>query len=193
MKHEEELYVNIQPLFQIQKKLDAHIAAKHQLEDKALLPYKLMALRVELAELANETRAFKYWSLKGPSPQNVLLEEYVDCLHFILSIGMEKGGNNIPFKTGLNHLSDTQRLAGGDRDSGAVHSAADRQSAVFDKLESTFKAVEDLAREQTEQHYAHLCTQFLELGKVLGFSWTHIEDAYLSKNEVNYARQEQGY
>jgi dimeric dUTPase (all-alpha-NTP-PPase superfamily) len=183
--------VNIQPLFEIQKKLDAHIAAKHQLEDKALLPYKLMALRVELAELANETRAFKYWSLKGPSPQNVLLEEYVDCLHFILSIGMEKGGNNIPFKTGLNHLSDALGLAG--EDDGVTRSADDKQSAVFDELESIFKVVEDLAREQTGQHYADLFMQFLELGKVLGFSWEDIEAAYLQKNEVNYARQEQGY
>ena len=56
------------------------------LEDKDLEENKILALLVEISELANETRCFKHWSKKGPSEESVLLEEYVDSLHFFLSI-----------------------------------------------------------------------------------------------------------
>ena len=36
-------------------------------------------------------------------------------------------------------------------------------------------------------------TEYLHLGKMLGFSATDVEKAYVSKNEVNYERQKQGY
>ncbi len=45
-----------------------------------------LALTIELAELANETRCFKYWSSKGPSEREVILEEFVDSIHFLLSL-----------------------------------------------------------------------------------------------------------
>ena len=115
--------MNLQPLFEAQKKLDAHIEKSKGLEGQNLLDKKILALQVELGELANEWRGFKFWSEdKEPnakeevvcgfcdegvihdgrsapgvcgwclgdyveSCKNPLLEEYVDCLHFILSIG----------------------------------------------------------------------------------------------------------
>ena len=48
-----------------------------------------MALLVE-RELANETRSFKFWSTKGPSANEIILEEYVDSIHFLLSLLIEK-------------------------------------------------------------------------------------------------------
>lgn len=51
----------------------------------------MLALLVEIGELANETRCFKYWSNKPASEREVILEEYVDGLHFILSIGIDLG------------------------------------------------------------------------------------------------------
>ena len=54
---------------------------------------------MEIAELANETRCFKFWSNKGPSAKNTILEEYADCLHFLLTIGLDKGFNYLNFNT----------------------------------------------------------------------------------------------
>lgn len=39
---------------------------------------------MEFGELANETRCFKYWSIKPMSDKEVILEEYIDCLFMIL-------------------------------------------------------------------------------------------------------------
>ena len=36
---------------------------------------------------------------KKPSSKDVILEEYVDCLHFILSIGIEKNFEDITLNT----------------------------------------------------------------------------------------------
>lgn len=39
---------------------------------------------VELGELANETRCFKFWSTRQTGEKNRVLEEYIDCLFMIL-------------------------------------------------------------------------------------------------------------
>lgn len=48
----------------------------------------LLSLKVELGELANETRCFKHWSAKGPADPPVILEEFADNMAFVLSIGL---------------------------------------------------------------------------------------------------------
>lgn len=82
--------MDLKNLFIMQEKLDQHIMEQHNLYGKPLFSEKLLALQVEIAELANETRCFKFWSNRGPSSKETILEEYVDCLHFILTIGLEK-------------------------------------------------------------------------------------------------------
>ena len=83
--------MNVSHLFAIQKVLDDRILAEHGLEGSDLFVKKIIALHVELGELANETRSFKYWSKKGPSPREIILEEFVDVLHFTLSLGIDLG------------------------------------------------------------------------------------------------------
>ncbi|MEH7240344.1 dUTP diphosphatase, partial [Bacillus sp. JJ269] len=43
-------------LFKLQKELDDRIAKEHDLQPKKLLKEKMLALLVEIGELANETR-----------------------------------------------------------------------------------------------------------------------------------------
>ena len=90
--------MNLQKLFQMQNTLDKRIQAEHHLEGVPLLHKKILSLQVELGELANETRCFKFWSTKKPSSNDVILEEYVDCLHFILSIRSRKKLSRYHFK-----------------------------------------------------------------------------------------------
>ena len=44
-----------------------------------------LGLVVELCELANESKCFKYWSIKE-SNKSLVLEEYADCLSMLLCI-----------------------------------------------------------------------------------------------------------
>lgn len=53
---------------------------------KELLTDTLLGTLVEVAELAQATRCFKYWSTKGPEPRERIAEELADVLHMILCI-----------------------------------------------------------------------------------------------------------
>ena len=76
-------------LLEKQRQLDEFITKKHDplMKQRDFLVYRLLALQVEVSELANSTRSFKYWSDKGPESKERVIDEYADVLHFLLSIG----------------------------------------------------------------------------------------------------------
>lgn len=174
--------MNLKRLFQIQEELDDAIVEKKGLQGHNLLPERILALQVELGECANEWRGFKFWS-RYPFPDSALenyplLEEYVDCLHFVLSLG-------VVFKH--------KEFAGWKINAGTV----------TEQFNDTFRRVTDLnlvLEVQGGQNncayfqvYETLLASFLGLGDRLGFTWEEIEQAYLDKNEINHKRQETGY
>ena len=161
--------MNLKELFRIQKELDYKILMEHKLEGVNLIAPKILALQVELGELANETRCFKYWSKKKPSEKPVILEEYVDCLHFILSIGLEKGYLSIT--TELDLLEGT----------------------LVEQFQRVYTEISRFEAEGLEKQYIGLWESFMALGRGLGFTFVEIEEAYLFKNEINHKRQAEGY
>ena len=70
-------------LYQRNKILDDHFMNKYIKDDKRLHEKNCLELIVELCELANESRCFKYWSIKSVN-REYLLEEYADCLLMVL-------------------------------------------------------------------------------------------------------------
>ncbi|MGG4029852.1 dUTP diphosphatase [Bacillus subtilis] len=185
--------MNLQKMFEMQKALDERIIKEKGLEGQDLLPNIILALQVELAECANEWRGFKHWSnnrepricvidKKGQTAKeyykNPLLEEYVDCLHFILSIGNLLGWN------------DTDTID----DVVVQHLISDKG---FDTAK-TFSCLLSIAygfhfSNVEKRTYISLFTTFFELGNKLGFKWEQIEAAYMDKNAVNHQRQQEGY
>lgn len=89
--------MEIKEIIEMQRELDAEILRnlnKYSLvtfKDSDFLTEKILALQVEVSELANATRCFKYWSKKKSEPKERLLDEYADCLHFLLSIANTLG------------------------------------------------------------------------------------------------------
>ena len=213
--------MNLAKLFEMQKELDARILEEHPVQEgEDRLAKKILALLVELGELANEWRGFKYWS-KDQKPRtekqvicstcngeavwytghiedglphteacdychgtgyeivgNPLLEEYVDCMHFILSIGNELGYQYTP----------------------RTYMVSDDVTKIF--IEINYKASElayIVSEFEMKSHryafdaYQDLFDCFLWLGKKLGFTWAHVEHAYYQKNKENFRRQEEGY
>ncbi|HLS59879.1 MAG TPA: dUTP diphosphatase [Virgibacillus sp.] len=160
-----------QELFTMQRQLDQYIEENNEIPtDQNLFEDKCLALLVELGELANETRSFKFWSTKPPSADEVILEEYVDGVHFILSLGIEKGFEY----SGLEEVNQTE-----------VHITA--------QFNTVFKSCILFKEEPTQVNYNTLFTDFLYVGQLLGFNATDIQRAYYQKNEVNYDRQKEGY
>lgn len=107
---------------------------------------------------------------------NPLLEEYVDCLHFILSIGNDTGfaESYAPF------ISD---LLGANVTPLEAFNRTFRSVTRFE-AKGSWKGLKD---------YARMFDDFLLLRNALGFTWKQVEQAYYDKNKVNFERQEQGY
>ncbi|MGG1738836.1 dUTP diphosphatase [Bacillus velezensis] len=179
--------MNLQKMFEMQKVLDDRIIKEKGLEGQDLLPNLILALQVELAECANEWRGFKHWSndrepricvidKKGQTAKeyykNPLLEEYVDCLHFILSIGNRLDYNDS--ETINIILSKYLNIRG-----------ILNPKWLFSSLISTVAF--------TRRNYINLFINFFTLGKRLGFTIEQIEAAYMEKNAVNHQRQQEGY
>lgn len=98
-----------------------------------------------------------------------LIEEYADCLSFILEIGLE---------TGLE-IAD--------------HYEQYRKATITGQFLFLYDVVSFFYYNKTQNGYERILRVFLGLGAMLGFTWEQIEQAYLNKNAVNHQRQEDGY
>lgn len=204
-------------LFKTQEKLDNHIVEKKGLQSRNLLLERIASFQVELGELANEWRGFKFWSnnqeptttdicsicnddgfvhamvyeshdtkttvlcpaCKGEkSDRNPLLEEYIDCLHFLLSIGNTIGHQDIVIDS--DYTEDTAL-----------------KTFIYLNGKATSLAVDIEVRNQEKhirENYEIMFNMFIGLGeKYLGFTAPQIMKAYFDKNKVNYERQKVGY
>jgi dimeric dUTPase (all-alpha-NTP-PPase superfamily) len=68
-----------------QRMLDEAIHTRAWKQPEETIMYRIEALSVEIAEMHNEARTFKYWAQK-PAMRAKVIEEAVDVLHFIASI-----------------------------------------------------------------------------------------------------------
>lgn len=173
--------MNFKELFEAQKELDQRIVAEHNLKDADLLTKKVMSFIVEIGECANEIRFFKFWSNKAASPREIILEEYVDSLHFILSIGNDLSkifSSNIQ-----NHLYNIKLSYGTLTDD-------------FINIIYSICAVNSLRNKDNIECinlYINTFEQLLMIGHKLGFSFKDIEMAYYKKHAENFKRQDEGY
>jgi dimeric dUTPase (all-alpha-NTP-PPase superfamily) len=115
-------------------------------------------------------RSFKFWSIKSPSEKQVILEEYVDGIHFISSLSIAKGletefflPDNIPT---LNKKELT---------------------VAFNKLFSQMSTLDN------PNGINDWFREYLILGYQLGFTYQEIYQAYFKKNQINFKRQEENY
>ena len=199
--------MNLGKLFMLQSELDAHIELEHpRKEGDSRHSKKVLALLVELGELANEARFFKFWSndqkprklveydicnkcygtgfvvdhegmiqdcdisncLDGELTKNPLLEEYVDGIHFLLSIGLENGIEELDIKP-IKKNTLTEQFLG--------------LYNVFSLLHISF----------SQKIYSEAWSAYVWLAEMLGLRWDDVEAAYFEKNAMNHARQESGY
>ena len=200
--------MNLYKMAMMQIELDKHITNKHNLHNKDLYTKRKVALLVELGELANELRFFKFWSedqkprffrichecrgggvidmghhvidcymCKGVGHDRhvqPVLEEYVDGLHFILSLIVQHPKyQNI---TKLRKLFDNVS---------PLH---------YVSLEDQFMALYYEISGNAYSQMSLVLRYYLGLGKkLLGFTDEEIEAHYKKKHSENYDRQAKGY
>jgi len=210
--------MNLQKLFEMQAKLDAHIEQEHPVQEgEDRLAKKILALQVELGELCNCWRGFKFWShdqeprttdkcemcdglgndiyftgsydngtlqecsepceycdgTGDDDSKNPLLEEYVDCLHFILSIGLEID------------------VCPEELDAEPIFCANITEQFIDLFYEISCLRYEERNGQLYEDYlrYDVMLEHFIGLGEKLGFTWEQVEQAYMEKNRINYERQ----
>ena len=165
--------MNLETLFEMQGKLDSNILWKHpHLKEEDLLTKKVLAAQVELGELANEWRGFKFWS--GDQKRRYkTLEEFVDVLHFVLSIGIELG-----YQTNAVSLFEKEP----PKDINEHFIALNLGLGII-----AFK------KNVNKWHYQEILISTLQLGIELGYTPEEIKEAYIDKNGINIVRQSEGY
>jgi len=195
--------VNLTKLYETQKTLDERIIKEKGLEGQDLLPEKILALLTELGELSNEWRGFKFWSIDrnprlqyfedyelplaevcGLEQSYPLLEEFVDCIHFFISIALELEIDPEDFVVTCDYTQSTTT-----KTFNRVFSTVSSLDILMDESRVEMFTAEDI---QQTLHEAFSC--FVGLGeKFLCFTWEQVETAYFAKNAINHTRQDMGY
>lgn len=165
--------INYSKLSKAQAELDNYIAMEKCIDMKEHKLDRIEALSVEFHELLNELRFFKYWSVK-PMNRERALEEYVDCIHFLLPIGNDLGVEDYVYTAPKVH--DMRRLRFG----------------IMNMI-SRLGNVTDLSKEEQWLEHKILFDHFLLLGEKLGFTENEILTSYELKHAENYNRQANGY
>ncbi|MEK4030730.1 dUTP diphosphatase [Pseudobacillus sp. FSL P4-0506] len=200
--------MNLEKLVAMQQELDAHITKEKGLEETGNTSWKTLALVVEIGELANNWRGFKKWSNdqkpriavtryerhgEPPVTRNLLLEEYVDCLSFFLSIANEKGWQESLY-IHQEAVLDIQREGFQGGLTGAFNEMTYLLLKSYMEIDRDEKIEQYFAITKQEFNFKSAWFLFVAIGLV-GFKFTEeqIEEAYMNKNAVNHTRQENGY
>lgn len=160
-------------IIKLQAELDQKISITRLLQDnQEILNAKFLALMIEIAEFANEQRCFKYWSSKPSSEKKILLEEYIDGLHFIISIANDCGLSSkiTDLKINFQHYQ-TLTLA------------------FLDLFATTLKLQQEKDLATIEKWF----NIYYTIAQKCDFTKDDIFNAYLAKNKINHLRQEQNY
>jgi dimeric dUTPase (all-alpha-NTP-PPase superfamily) len=159
--------MNLLPYYEIQRCLDDRIKKDHEIPED-VLELKVVAFKVELAELGNSTRFFKFWSKKPSDDKEMVLEEFCDGIHFLLSIAIERGWDRF---------------------------VKEVKASSFDKQKSFAELFNDLFEAGLNScgEWSRMFRYFLAIGDKLGFSEEDIQVGYVKKSEKNHQRQNNNY
>jgi dimeric dUTPase (all-alpha-NTP-PPase superfamily) len=68
-----------------------------------------------------------------------------------------------------------------------------KQTTLVTAFKVNMEKILKMEKNQDGFHYIDAFAAYLNLGKMLGFNWDQIEQAYMRKNEINHKRQDNGY
>ncbi len=154
-----------------QKKLDNYILDKMEIEinKDRYWNNRIIALNVELNELINEIKFFKYWKKNKEIDQNKINEEFIDCLHFLFSIG-----NTLGYEKWIFITDDFKRPI---------------ELIYFDLTKNILMLLE----EKSTIVFGRVFKNLIEIAWELNLTNEQIHEIYSFKNKVNYERQDNNY
>ena len=155
----------LKELLEMQRVLDDAILTEHgEIYNEEIAENMKIALFVELGEMMNELPTkFKHWKSTAKDNREKALVEYVDALHFQISL--------------MNYYKETINP-------NLEYDIYYPSKPDFDKL--LIDCV-DFCEFWLGLRY------LFNVGNKLGFTWEEIYNAYKAKNAVNYERLRNGY
>ncbi|WP_394139575.1 dUTP diphosphatase [Cytobacillus oceanisediminis] len=160
----------LKELFDLQIELDHAIAKNLNIENDFNNVYyvdkRVFALKVEVAEFANEVGFFKYWKQSHQIDRVKTLEELADVIHFFLSVGISR---KYTFVKELDSLAWKK-----------VPMEQLFQYLLNNNFDSSGK-------------WKNGFEQLICIGFKLGYTANEMIQAYKSKREINFKRQEESY
>lgn len=173
-----------------QYELDKFIREKNQLGEPQL-PLLVNAYFVEISEFLNEVRAFKNWSKKGLS-RITAYEEYIDGLHFLLSIANDRWELHKDIKVG-------ERF---QRELNTYYERFKKAPQIYDETvpKSVTQFIDYSLRlysytqicESTLDTFISYFNLYLNAAYALGMTPEQLVTEYNRKHEINYTRQTKG-
>ena len=159
----------LKEMYQKQLELDEEIAKNHNISYENTKDKRILALLVELGELANATRCFKFWSFKPSEEKARVLDEYADGLHFLLSIGLA-----------YHYQVDSIEVEDDSED-------------LTDAILKSYHHINEFYADRSLVKYLKAFESYLKILTVLGCSWSEAYDAYFIKLKENHHRQDSNY
>ncbi|EJV41787.1 dUTP diphosphatase [Bacillus toyonensis] len=165
--------LNLQSIFEKQEKLDAAFVKANGLENISLTANTTTALYVELGELANEIEHFKHWK-KNKKKDNIKenREEWADCMHFLPSLGNMYGHTDFVLSASGQEIIKT--------------------SLEYDvKQKTTLNELFYLIYRtnfSNQVDYTFTLASLIRIGQLIGMDYDDMYEAYVAKNDKNYAR-----
>ncbi|MBP2027420.1 dimeric dUTPase (all-alpha-NTP-PPase superfamily) [Acetoanaerobium pronyense] len=206
--------MTIKEIYKMQEALDNSIIEKKNLnvDPKTLLNTRLLALFVELGELEEEINAWEnltnFMMRKSIKSEIVtvskekVLEEYVDCMHFLFSIA-----NSLDIE---EYIYETYEIADFSEHPDDILYYEDYQPEtctlsdfliIFSKFTNYlgnwkyWKKEKEHNKKYLLQKWHEVLISFIKMGtsNVWNFTAEQIEEAYKTKMKKNYERQENNY
>lgn len=162
--------LNLEELYEMQKDLDESVSERTgmDLSSYESVESRMYAFHTEVHELANEISFFKYWKQSHVMDRDRTLEELVDCVHFLLSLGITKGYTKVVRSVGAFSLWED-------------YSMLDLFKEIRrNELDSVGK-------------FQLVFSLILGVAAKCGFTLEDVRKGYILKNAVNEVRQLEGY
>ena len=160
--------MNIKDILVKQIELNEAIIETHSINIDDLQKKQILALIVEISELANEIQHFKYWKKNIEINNEKIIEEYSDGMHFYLSFGLN-----------LNMTNNVKSII-----------FSDDMTLQFLEI---YNSISVFNKEYNLENFNYAFGLFLGLGKLLKYSDKEIKIAYLKKNSINFSRIKNHY
>lgn len=166
--------LNFKELHAAQSHFDTYIMEKRGLDSMSLKQERYLALLVEIGELANSIRFFKFWSDNQEINRSEALEEYADCMKFLLSLGNMHG-----YSTNL--------------DVTVMKIQINLEGTLTELFIDLFNVIVNFRNTPSPLKYLQAWGYLLTIAERIDFTNEDIVNAFYKKDKINYKRQESGY